>query len=69
MLRLNDAQLDAWIEEHGPLPQGYGEFAKSLDIFDAECLENVARLRRLLDDPTAPRTYFVPGIGISDCPF
>lgn len=69
MLRLSDSQLNDWIEENGPVPAGYGAFAAWLDLCDKEHQDSLAQLRRDLDSPDAPKFFFVPGVGMSDCPF
>lgn len=71
---LNDAQLEEWLDQHS-LPDfssyfsGYGEFAAHIRQCDAEHLASLAELRAKLAAPDAPKLYFVPGIGLSDCPF
>ena len=66
---LNDAQLEHWIEQHGQVPQGYGEFAAFLHRCDQEYQASMDSLRQKLADPKAMKLYFVPGIGLSDVPF
>ncbi len=68
-LRLTDTQIDAWVAENGLLPPGYGAFAKLLDQCERQHLDAEQRLRKALNEPTAPKLYFVPGVGLSDCPF
>lgn len=69
MLRLSDSQLQDWIEQNGPVPQGYGAFAAWLDLCDREHKDKLDQLRAALSSPDAPQLYFVPGTGLTDCPF
>ena len=69
MLRLSDAQLQTWIEQNGPVPQGYGAFAAWLDLCDQQQQDLKEQLRSSLSSPEAPKLYFVPGTGLTDTPF
>jgi hypothetical protein len=73
-LALTDPQLDAWLEAHGPItathcPQGYGEFKTWLQDCDQAHQAMQEALKDKLSAPDALKLYFVPGLGLQDCPF
>lgn len=68
-LVLTDAQLDAWIEANGPVPQGYGQLTAFLHQCDKEHQAMEEALKHKLTAPEAPKLYFVPGRGLQDVPF
>ena len=68
-LVLTDAQLDAWVEANGPVPDGYGEFVACLRRQERQHQDDIQQLRDQLSQATAPKLFFVPGRGLQDCPF
>lgn len=68
-LALTDIQLDEWIDQHGRVPPGYGDFKRFL--IDCDVQHQAARddLKAMLAAPGAPKLFFVPGQGLSDVPF
>lgn len=66
---LSDTQLDDWIAKNGPVSQGYGEFKRFLSDCEVQYKTSMDSLKAKLAAPGAPKLYFVPGSGLSDCPF
>ena len=64
-----DSELDAWIARNGPLPDNFGQTIAFLRRCEQEERDLMARLEARLSAPDAPKLYFVPGVGLSDCPF
>lgn len=68
-LVLSDSELDAWIVQHGQVPAGYGEFKAFLSECEVQHQAAQDALKAALTAPGAPKLYFVPGQGLSDCPY
>lgn len=68
-LVLTDPELDQWVEKNGPVAPGYSEFKAWLYQCGLDHDAMLEALKEKLASADAPKLYFVPGVGLSDCPF